>query len=83
MSQFTGRYSGQAAAGKNAVKQKVAPQTTGAKIMHLADMIHPALMKKLQGCRDENGMPVQPARVRGLSLIIAQNLIKAQETKAG
>lgn len=59
------------------VEQKF--QTRGALIMELAELLRPALMQRLQGCRDENGMIVQPARVRGIALIIAQEMVKAKQ----
>lgn len=48
----------------------------GARIMQIADVLRPRLMEKLSGCRDENGMPVQPARIRGIALIVAQELAR-------
>lgn len=51
-------------------------QTTGNLIMSIAEAIRPWLMKMFEGARDENGMLVQPARVRAISLNVAQRLVK-------
>lgn len=52
-------------------------QSNGTLIMQIAEeVIRPYLMKKLADCRDENGMPVQPARIRGIALIMAQEWVK-------
>ena len=52
------------------------PKSTGETIMEIADAIWPSLMKLFEGTRDENGMLVQPARVRGIALNVAQGLVK-------
>lgn len=52
-------------------------------IMDIAERIRPWLMKMFEGARDENGMLVQPARVRGIALNMAQNIVKEQDNKAG
>lgn len=54
-------------------------QSTGSLIMEIAELLRPSLMKRLEHCKDENGMPVQPARVRGIALIIAQEIVKQQK----
>lgn len=69
---FTKRMNGGAAQAKKA------PQTTGQLIMQIAEMLRPRIAEYLKNARDENGMPVQPARIRGISLIIAQELVKVK-----
>lgn len=51
----------------------------GQKIMALAEVLRPELLKKLGSCKDEHGMPVAPARIRGLALVIAQELVNAEQ----
>jgi hypothetical protein len=52
-------------------------QAKGAQIMQLADLIYKALRGKLDGCRDHNDMPMEPAKVRAIALNAAQRYIKA------
>ncbi len=58
-------------------------QSRGKQIMEIAEKIRPWLAKMFEGVRDENGMLVQPARVRGIALNVAQSLVKDQEQQAG
>lgn len=56
-------------------------QTTGALIMQVADLLRPKLQEQLRGAIDENGMAVESARVRGMALIIAQEMVKNAKKK--
>jgi hypothetical protein len=60
-----------------------ANQSRGSMIMEIAERIRPWLTEMFQSVRDENGMLVQPARVRGIALNVAQGIVKEQEQKAG
>jgi hypothetical protein len=60
------------------VIRRVAMPNRGNLIMQVADKIYPWLMEMFQGIRDENGMLPQPARVRGIALNVAQDIIKRQ-----
>ena len=51
-------------------------QNTGQQIMQVAEIIRPILLEKLRGAIDEHGMPVQPARIRGMSLVLAQSMVQ-------
>ncbi len=57
-------------------------QTMGELILQVAEALKPGLQDELEGVRDENGMPVQPARVRGIAIIIAQELVKSHMANA-
>jgi hypothetical protein len=61
---------------------RAAPVTKGNIIMDLAEKLRPWLMTVFADLRDENGMLVQPARVRAIALNVAQDLI-TQEQKHG
>jgi hypothetical protein len=63
--------------GHRPVMQKKRVQTMGELILQVAEALKPGLQDEFEGVRDENGMPVQPARVRGIAIIIAQELVKA------
>lgn len=63
------------------VVQRSSPRTRGNVIMDIAEKIRPILAKLFEGARDENGMLVQPARVRAIALNVAQDIIKEQEQK--
>ncbi len=54
-------------------------QTRGNIIMDIAEKIYPWFLKMFDGVRDENGMVMQPAHVRGIALNVAQSIIKEQE----
>ncbi len=64
------------------VIRRAETQSRGAQIMEIAEKIRPWIAKIFEGVRDENGMLVQPARVRGISLNVAQSLVKEQESQA-
>ena len=51
-------------------------------IMELSEMIRPWIAEMFRDVRDENGMLVQPGRVRAISLTVAQDLVKQDEMKA-
>src|SRR5689334_19462213 len=51
-------------------------------IVDLSERIFPWLMKMFDGARDENGMAVQPAHIRGIALNVAQGIVKEQEKKS-
>ncbi len=57
-------------------------KSRGTKIMELAELLRPVLMEKLMGCYDENNLPVQPARIRGLALVMAQDLVVFREQQS-
>jgi hypothetical protein len=57
-------------------------QSRGNLIMEIAELVRPHLAKMFEGVRDENGMLVQPARVRGVALNLAQRIVKENEQKA-
>ncbi|MFO0389876.1 MAG: hypothetical protein ACK502_09210 [Alphaproteobacteria bacterium] len=57
-------------------------QSRGAQIMEIAEKLRPWFTKMFEGVRDENGMLVQPARIRGISLNVAQSLVQEQESQA-
>lgn len=62
--------------------QPRAVQSTGQRIMELAEKLRPTLQNMFEGCRDENGMPVQAAKIRAIALNLAQNLIKHRDANA-
>ena len=55
------------------------PKTNSQLIMEIAETIRPIIAKFFSGARDANGMLVQPARIRGIALNVAQDLVKAQQ----
>ncbi len=66
-------------AGVQVVKRPVISR--GNLIMEIAEKIRPWLTNVFGGLRDENGMLVQPARVRAIALNVAQDIVKQQEEK--
>lgn len=56
-------------------------QTRGNRIMEIAEYLRPWLTKMYAGVRDENGMLVQPSRIRGIALNAAQEIVYAQSNK--
>ena len=52
------------------------PINQGNIIVELAEKIRPALIRMFAGVRDESGIPIQPATIRGISLNLAQRLVK-------
>lgn len=56
-----------------------APQNRGSLIMEIAEKLRPWITKMFEGVRDENDMLVQPARVRGIAINMAQRIVNEQE----
>ena len=69
----------QQAGGVQVIRRE--PKSKGEVIMDIADKIWPSLMKLFSGVRDENGMLMQPAHVRGIALNVAQDLVNNNEKK--
>jgi len=72
------------AAAKSAAIQVVTraqEQARGNLIIDIAEKIRPYLVKMFEGVRDENGLLMQQAHVRGIALNMAQNIAKEQEIK--
>lgn len=65
--------------GVTIIKREV--QSRGNVIMEVAEKIRPFLLKMFEGVRDEAGMLLQPAHIRGIALNMAQNIVKEQEDK--
>jgi hypothetical protein len=57
-------------------------ETRGNIIMEVAEKLRPYLAKMFEGIRDEEGLLLQPAHVRGIALNMAQELVKRQDNKA-
>ena len=68
------------AAAIQVVKRSQA-ESRGNSIMAIAEKIRPFLLKMFEGVRDEHGMLLQQAHVRGIALNMAQNIVKEQENK--
>ena len=64
------------------VVRRETKQSRGNLIMEIAELVRPALTKMFEGVRDENGMLVQPARVRGVALNLAQRIVMENDKKA-
>ncbi|MEZ5690812.1 MAG: hypothetical protein R3D71_04010 [Rickettsiales bacterium] len=60
------------------IKREV--QSRGNIIMNVAEKIRPFLLKMFEGVRDENGILLQPAHIRGIALNMAQGIVKEQES---
>lgn len=58
---------------------RVTSSSKGGLIMAVAERIRPWLMTLFENVRDENGMLVQPARVRGIALNVAQDIVNNQK----
>lgn len=54
-------------------------RSNGGSIIDIAEKLRPWLAKMFEGVRDENGMLVQPARIRGIALNLAQYMVKEQQ----
>lgn len=63
------------------VVRRPVPVTKGAIILDMAEKLRPWLTSVLTGLRDENGMLMQPARIRGIALNMAQHIVKQVEKK--
>jgi len=64
------------------VVKRVNKQSRGNLIMEIAEKLRPYLTKLYEDVRDENGMLVQPSRVRGIALNVAQLMVQDQEKKS-
>jgi hypothetical protein len=53
-------------------------KTKGEIILDVADKIWPSMMKMFENVRDENGLLMQPAHVRGIALNVAQHLVNSK-----
>ena len=51
-------------------------QTDGQKIMQLGEALMPYVKNWLDGARNQDNLPVQPATIRAISLNMAQSLVK-------
>lgn len=49
-------------------------------ILEIAEKLRPHLTKLFKDARDENGMLVQPARIRGIALNVAQSIVRENNT---
>jgi hypothetical protein len=61
------------------VIRRITNQNRGSIIMDIAEALRPWLMKMLQGVRDNDGLLLQPARVRALALNVAQSIVNDEE----
>lgn len=48
-------------------------------IVDVAEKIRPIMLKMFAGAKDENGVVLQPAKIRAMSLNLAQRLVKEQQ----
>ena len=64
------------AANPKAIKVVRATQSKGNLIMEVAEKLRPHLLKLFEGVRDTEGMLLQPARVRGIALNMAQSIVQ-------
>ena len=62
------------------VRREAAP-TKGQIIMDIADKLWPWLLETLKDVRDNTGMLLQPAHIRGIALTMAQDLANRSEKK--
>jgi hypothetical protein len=64
---------------KNMRAPKTPHKTDGNVIMEIADKLRPWLGKIFENVRDENGMLVQPSRIRAIALNVAQDIVRKQK----
>jgi hypothetical protein len=62
------------------IQRKHKPVPQGNVIVDLAEKLRPILLKRYKNVRDENGQLMQPARVRGIALNLAQYLVKEYQS---
>lgn len=62
--------------GVKVVRNQHAQPSIGTLIMALSDKIRPHIAKMCEGVRNNEGMLMQPAHIRGISLQVAQGLVK-------
>jgi hypothetical protein len=67
------------AAHQQGIQVVRAKQDKGNIILDLSEKLLPWLHKLLDGTRDNNGMLLQPAHVRAISLEMAQSLVKKHQ----
>ena len=48
-------------------------------ILELADKLLPSISRMLTGVRDDNGLLLQPAHIRAITLDVAQRLVKQHQ----
>lgn len=63
------------------VVRREATVSKGQMIMDAADKILPGLQELLRGVRDNSGMLLQPAHIRGIALRMAQGLVANHSKK--
>ena len=63
------------------VVRREAEPTKGQIIMDIADKLWPWLLETLKDVRDNTGMLLQPAHIRGIALTMAQDLANLSEKK--
>jgi hypothetical protein len=51
-------------------------ETVGQKILFVADLLYPVFLEGFKNSRDANGLLLQPAKVRSMSLNVAQELVR-------
>lgn len=56
-------------------------KSRGDLILEISEKLRPWLTKMYEDVRDENGMIVQPSRVRGIALNVAQLIVQDEEKK--
>jgi hypothetical protein len=75
------RPASETAAGVQVIRREKAPPR-GQIIMEMAEKLRPWIASMFENVRDDNGMLVQPSRVRGIALNVAQRIVHEQELKA-
>jgi hypothetical protein len=66
------------ASGVQVIHRKHRP-VQGNIIVDVAEKIRPIMMKMFAGAKDENGVVLQPARIRAMALDMAQWMVKKYE----
>jgi len=61
------------------VIRKEPPKNRGSIIMAVAEALRPHLNKLFEGKRDNEGLVIQPAHIRGYALNMAQYLVQKNE----
>lgn len=65
--------------GVTVIRNHPATKSRGQIIMEVSDKILPVMQKFFTGKRDNSGMLLQPAHIRGIALNYAEYLVKAKE----
>lgn len=63
------------------IRKESAP-SIGQLIMQVADKIRPHIAAMCDGVRDNGGMLLQPAHIRGIALEVAERMVKEERLKA-